>query len=489
MPKKILQDVVVIAKKERRQYADSDYERDDSQKREREESHMHHAVSSQQYQSHDGVRERIIEETMPKITREERKKEATLEQSPIFEQMRQKHVGRKSFSEEYISEKKRRWKKYTGWIIAGSVTAVALILVAYNYLAYGATVTLSLKNEEIALNGTSFTAGSKDAGGIPFQVMTVSKEEYAALVPTGEKEMNSKATGKITIYNEFGTQSQILIKNTRFQTPDGKIFRIGQQIVVPGAKTVNGKQSPGSIEVSVTADESGPGYNIEPTNFTIPGFKGTPRYEKFYAKSTEQMSGGAEGKVKIVSDADVRQARENLTKVLREKLLREAQEKLPDNLILFPDAVFYTFTNVLDNSVLATEKDVKFTLKGTLDAVLFDADILGNKIARERFVVAKDEKITVLNVSDISFAWKIPTSAPPKEGESASFLLTGSAKAVWGVDINLVKTTLAGKNKTDFSLLLKPFTGLESSRADVTPFWRKVFPKDTNKIYVNIIES
>jgi hypothetical protein len=369
------------------------------------------------------------------------------------------------------------------------VTAVALILVAYNYLAYGATVTLSLKNEEIALNGTSFTAGSKDAGGIPFQVMTVSKEEYAALVPTGEKEMNTKATGKITVYNEFGPQSQILIKNTRFQTSDGKIFRIGQQIVVPGTKTVSGKQIPGSIEVSVAADESGSGYNIGPANFTIPGFKGTPRYEKFYAKSTEQMSGGAEGKVKIVSDADVRAARENLTKTLREKLLYDAQAKLPENMVLFPDAVFYTFTDVLDNSVLATEKDVKFTLKGTLQAVLFDADIFGNKIARERFVVSQDEKINITNVKDITFAWKIPASAPPKEGESVAFLLTGSAKLVWNVDMNLVKSAIAGKNKADFSLLLKPFTGIQTSRAEVSPPWRKVFPEDVGKISIEVIEK
>lgn len=487
MPKKIMQDVMTT-KKERHHHAASVHENDSPH---HEETHSHRSTPSHhsEHQEHHAVRERVIEDAIPKITREERKKEAALEQSPIFEQMRQKHEERKSFSEEYISEKERGWKKYTGRIIAGSIAAVVLILAAYDHFAYSATVTISAVSEEIALNGTSFLAGPKDAGDIPFQVMTLSGEEYTALVPTGEKEMNTKATGKITIYNEFGPQSQILVKNTRFQTPEGKIFRIGQQVVVPGTKTIGGKQTPGNIEVSVTADESGTDYNIGPTSFTIPGFKGTPRYEKFYAKSAGQMSGGAQGKVKIVSDADVRQARENLSKVLREKLLREAQAKLPENLVLFPDAVFYTLTDVLDNSVLATEKDVKFTLKGTLDAVLFDAGVFGNKIARERFVVAQDEKITITNIKDISFAWKIPASAPPKDGESVSFLLTGSAKAVWGVDTDLIKTTLAGKKKADLSLLLKSFTGLRTSRAEITPPWRKVFPEDPEKIYVVITEN
>jgi hypothetical protein len=67
--------------------------------------------------------------------------------------------------------------------------------------------------------------------------------------------------------------------------------------------------------------------------------------------------------------------------------------------------------------------------------------------------------------------------------------LTGSAKLVWNVDMNLVKSAIAGKNKADFSLLLKPFTGIQTSRAEVSPPWRKVFPEDVGKISIEVIEK
>ena len=52
------------------------------------------------------------------------------------------------------------------------------------------------------------------------------------------KEVNQKAQGELTVYNNYSEAPQILIKNTRFQTEDGKIFRIGDSITVPG-KTGN----------------------------------------------------------------------------------------------------------------------------------------------------------------------------------------------------------------------------------------------------------
>ena len=65
---------------------------------------------------------------------------------------------------------------------------------------------------------------------------------------------------------------------------------------------------PGSVHVSVQAVESGDGYNIAPSNFSIPGLKGTPSYYSIYATSTDAMSGGYTGKVKKVTDDDIQQA-------------------------------------------------------------------------------------------------------------------------------------------------------------------------------------
>ena len=74
-----------------------------------------------------------------------------------------------------------------------------------------------------------------------------------------------------------------LLKHTyKSQTPI--IFRIPKTVTIPGAKLESGELIPGKLEMEVTADNAGEKYNIEPSDFTIPGFKGSPKFEKFYAK-------------------------------------------------------------------------------------------------------------------------------------------------------------------------------------------------------------
>ena len=55
--------------------------------------------------------------------------------------------------------------------------------------------------------------------------------------------MERKASGQIIVYNAYNDNNQKLIKNTRFETPDGKIYRIQASIIVPGTKVEEGKIS------------------------------------------------------------------------------------------------------------------------------------------------------------------------------------------------------------------------------------------------------
>jgi len=94
-----------------------------------------------------------------------------------------------------------------------------------------------------------------------------------------------KATGIITIYNTYSSSPQTLVKTTRFVSEGGKLFRTTKTIVVPGADASSGKIVPGSTTVEVIASEPGNEYNIGPSTFSIPGFKGTPKYLAFYGES------------------------------------------------------------------------------------------------------------------------------------------------------------------------------------------------------------
>jgi S1-C subfamily serine protease len=95
---------------------------------------------------------------------------------------------------------------------------------------------------------------------------------------------SQRARGFVTVYSLLSSP-QKMIATTRLTPSSGLIFRIDEDIFVPPAKIVSGEIIPGEIKVSMTADKMGSEYKIGPSTFTIPGFAGTDKYDKLYAKS------------------------------------------------------------------------------------------------------------------------------------------------------------------------------------------------------------
>src|SRR5690606_4341274 len=100
--------------------------------------------------------------------------------------------------------------------------AILLVIFALISLVSGATITVRPHIETVSAAGREFSASydplSEDA--VPFQIITVSKSAGKEVTATGEEEVERKASGEITIFNDFDTNEQRLIRNTRFETPE-----------------------------------------------------------------------------------------------------------------------------------------------------------------------------------------------------------------------------------------------------------------------------
>jgi hypothetical protein len=73
------------------------------------------------------------------------------------------------------------------------------------------TQTINLKDE--VLTATMKTASTQD---FPYEVLDVDKTTYKTIESTGQKYVELKASGQITIFNTYSTASQNLAVNTRF---------------------------------------------------------------------------------------------------------------------------------------------------------------------------------------------------------------------------------------------------------------------------------
>lgn len=125
------------------------------------------------------------------------------------------------------------------------------------------------------------------------------------------------ATGTIKVVNNSG-KPLTLIEKTRFQTADGKVFRMKQRVNV----------AVGETPVEVYADVPGAAGNIGPTSFTVPGLQGNATlYAQITGRSDEAMRGGSDARtgedtVTAVDSADVVKAKQDLAV----QLAAEAEE-------------------------------------------------------------------------------------------------------------------------------------------------------------------
>lgn len=148
--------------------------------------------------------------------------------------------------------------------------------------------------EVIAINTASYglTVGGVQIGEtIKFAIPINLAKSQLGFLREGGKALEwsrDRAFGVMTIYNKQSAP-QRLIKNTRFESPEGVVFRITQgSVTVPAMKD----GAPGMLSVTIFADETGAKYNIQPTTFKIPGIKGTVAYDLVYGQSAQAMVGG-----------------------------------------------------------------------------------------------------------------------------------------------------------------------------------------------------
>jgi hypothetical protein len=355
---------------------------------------------------------------------------------------------------------------------------IALVIVA---LSIGALYVFSSAKVEIVPNTNSGSVtgsltATPSSGDLPFAVVNVQKVASESVPAESTVAANDTAQGTITIYNEQ-TKAQALIKNTRFQTSAGLIFRIHESVTVPASK--NG--SAGTLNVVAYADSAGETYNIGPSSFTLPGLSGTPQAALVYAKSTAPMAGGFSGKRAAVSQATDDAEHAKLKANLEGSIAAEIAPKVPSGYVLLPGSTVITYSPMPDagdgnGGVLVKEQ-------ATATAVVFPGDAFAKAIAGQ--VIGQEYTGQPVAVKDVSGLTLTPAnSGTPAANAAFSFTLSGNATLVWSVDATKIAGAVAGKSRASAQSVLTGFPEISKAYLTLRPFWRGSFPADPADITV-----
>jgi len=371
------------------------------------------------------------------------------------------------------------------WIIVVVVVICAAIGLLMSTLFAGATVTVTPRSAIVTAPATMQAQVNAPAGTLPYQIINSSRTASTSVPASGTKQVSLSASGVATIYNAYSTASQDLVATTRFQAPDGKIYRIHSAVTVPGAKqAADGTLMPGTVTATLYADQPGTDYNrTAATQFTIPGFQGTPKYTKFYAQAAT-IGGGLVGAQPAVSDTDMATAEQALKQGLSNAMNDMVATQVPKQYIAVPGTLAVTYNDIVQTPGPNGTAILSQTANASADVV--GSEDLASAIAKQTVQGYAGEAVNFADPTQLSIALAASSSA----SGIITLKLSGNPKLVWQFDPNALQQALVGKPKAEFETVLKSFAPAITCsndtpcKASIRPFWSSTFPSTPAKITV-----
>jgi hypothetical protein len=371
-------------------------------------------------------------------------------------------------------------------VIITSLIALAFIgsAIGVNMLMSGAEITVYPKFKDVSVQASFTTYKMPQAGELSFELLTLEATGERQVSASGKERVSERASGNVFVYNNQPS-TQRLIKNTRFESPEGFIFKIPESIEVPGASTdASGKTVPGMITVEVFADGTGEQYNIPATRFTVPGLKGRPEFDAVYGESALEFTGGFEGDKYIIDDAELEARKQELHLELRNTLLSRLETEKPAGFIAYPDAVTISFESLPATAYgdqLATIKE-----RARLSIPLFKESEFAKYLADSTVAGYDNEDVVLESPQNLTFAYSLSTTTVTDiSGYSElSFELRGNTRIIWAYDEEKLKNDLLGLSKTALPAVLGAYPSIDRAEAIVRPFWASTFPESAEKLTV-----
>ena len=384
---------------------------------------------------------------------------------------------------EYVEDRPRRRRPIL-FLVAIAVVIGVSLAAGLTYAFGGAVVEVTPKQETFTTEEAVPARLDGPLNILQFETVTQNEVGSRTVSTSGEAKVERRASGTITIKNSYGVAPQRLIKNTRFEAANGKIYRVNDSVDVPGAtKRADGSFEPGIADVTIFADSPGEEYNQNPTTFTIPGFKGDPRYEKFTATSKTPLAGGFSGVEKVVSESDLEIAYKSieadLSTVLRERL----QTATPEGYILVKGSERISFEELPRGG--DPSGGAVLTKRGVITGAIVKSEMLAASLLKQTETGNSAESVRIEGaVPEVSA--RSPLSSDFKS--ELTLTVAGPVTLVWQFDQESLKQMLIGVNLSALGELInqhfKP--AIDSATVSLRPFWKSAFPDVADDISIKI---
>jgi hypothetical protein len=377
---------------------------------------------------------------------------------------------------------------YVLWL-AAVVCAVIIFFVVASFFV-SARIIVTPKSALASVNTTLSAVKNSGDGAVPqgklaFETVSIGPlTQTEPVTASGTTTANTKASGQIIVYNNASASPLHYVASTRFQTSSGLIFRVQSAFTIPGKTT----KAPGSIAVTIYADQPGAQYNIGLTDFTLPGLSSNPNlFKNVYARSKTAMSGGASGITPVIRQSDLTAAKQIADASLTTSLTTALKAQIPDGYVAFPSSTFISFQSMPSQSIGDSTTTAQTIEQGTLNAIVFSSQDLSEALARASLSSDAYNGTDTLGSADLntlSLSINGSTTTSPWLQNTLSLSFSGPVTFIWQYDQNALKTAVLGHKASEIPTILTQFPMIADAQAELSPFWRSSFPTNPAEIIV-----
>jgi hypothetical protein len=390
--------------------------------------------------------------------------------------------------EKKLPLKPRRVQKQTGMVGLLGIAFAVIIFVggAFGFVStvfHRAEITITPYVFLVPVADTFSATQGENTEGISYQMLQYQETATRVVPSTSTETVENRAQGTITVYNEYSTQPQRLVTNTRFESEDGRIYRIENPITVPGYTVVSGTKTPGSITVTVYADEPGEEYNGGATTFTIPGLAGSPQFTSMYARTTDGISGGFIGERPVVDTRTREDAVLIMKNELEEKIRRELLTRVAPHSFFDESLITVRFIEQPDR---AQNDGAEVSLQGIAEMPVFSESEIAQYLAQQGRV-SFDAPLLIQNRDALT----VEFSQEEEDDTRFKVLVSGEAQLRAFVDTDVLVRDFverSGEGVGGVGSILTRYPGIQDLQLSIYPFWRQTLPKNGARYTIKVDE-
>lgn len=370
----------------------------------------------------------------------------------------------------------------------------AILLIAFGiwaiWFAPRATVYVTAETTETSVNEALTISGDSDndinTKTLRASTQTITKDVSIDFDATGSKDIGKKASGQI-VFNNCEEEHDITIPAGTTVSAAGKSYITGESVTVPaGRADFDGCSQAGkSGPVSITASNRGSDYNMPGgTTFDVSGYSNNSTARYFNATSTTSISGGSNEVIKVVSDKDISDAKQELRRDNADQYREELAEQFDENVIVLTDTFDVDLSEVesspaqgdkASNGKAKLAGKVTYTMLGVSRSEIgsylddyFAKQLEGNKDQRVYENGSKDAEFNTVETAD----GKV----------TANLVATG--KIGPKIEDSKIKDIAKGKRYGEIQSEVESIQGVNDVDVKYWPFWVSSAPDDDKRINI-----